>query len=483
MNNKIFSDSTFIKTLKVFLTTIHHNGSVHDSIYHEAIEYFNNEAQQKEQLHSLQQNRNEALHQLENNKKAALTAKLKTKLAQADQILKQFKLQLQEQRLGRLAKIKALATGIIDFCYGENLEETNTRFAKTLACQLLLVPTSAKAAVRYNHYNKHLYRAVLSLKLFDQLLAEELIKNKFVSESYALSLSNGSDEIKQRIHIPLVIVSLLLDVGNYHPEAHAILIGQEGKLDELRALDNDDRIALLKINYQQTINYITEGLGIDQYVGNSKAERAEFDELELQKMDFVKDLLLKSVNPQQGIGNVIKVPQIYTSIVMSSKLNFAYKTVPKAFLILNKGVERNSHSQIAVDTLLKITGLYPQGFGITYIPKDDNDYDLPRYEYAIVNRLFPEDPHAPLCRIVTKNLTFVSNGDDVSLSANQNLYYSTNRKKLEQVSPERLKEILSKLWSNFEQRQQETELIPSCWQPQEYFSYAKHQNLWNKTII
>ncbi|ATC97115.1 hypothetical protein [Pseudoalteromonas tunicata] len=483
MNNKIFSDSAFIKTLKVFLTTVHHSGPIQDSIYHEAIHYFQNEPLQTEQLHNLQQDRNTALHELENNDKDSLNTKLKNKLAQADQLLKKFKLQIREERLARLQKIKMLANEIIDFCYGDNLEETNIRFAKVLGCQLLLVPTSAKAAVRYNHCNKHLYRAVLSLKLFDQLLAEGLIKNKFVSESYALSLNNGSDEIKQRIHIPLVIVSLLLDIGNFHPDAQAILTGPEGKLDELRALDNDERIALLKINYQQTINYITEGLGLDQYIGNSKAEKAEFDQLEIQKISFIKDLLLKSVNPQQGIGNVIKVPQIYTSIVMSSKLNFAYNTVPKAFLILDKGVERNSHSQIAVDTLLKITGLYPQGFGITYIPKDDNGDDLPRYEYAIVNRLYPDDPHAPLCRIVTKNLTFVSNGDDVTLNTSQNLYYPANRKKLEQISPERLKEILSKLWSNFEQRQQETSLIPSCWQPQEYFSYAKHQNLWNKTVI
>lgn len=483
MNNKIFSDSNFIKTLKVFLTTIHHNGSLKDSIYHEAINYFKNEPLQNEQLHNFQQNRNAALAKLEKNNKDSLDAQLKNQLAQAEQLLKKYKQQLREERIERLQKIKNLANGIIDFCYGDNLEDTNIRFAKVLGCQLLLVPTSAKAAVRYNHFNKHLYRAVLSLKLFDQLLAEGLIKNKFVSDSYALSLNNGTDEIKQRIHIPLVIVSLLLDVGNFHPDSLAILTGPEGKLDELRALDNDERIALLKINYQQTINYITEGLGLDQYSGNSKAEKAEFDELEVQKMDFIKDLLLKSVNPQQGIGNVIKVPQIYTSIVMSSKLNFAYNTVPKAFLILDKGVERNSHSQIAVDTLLKITGLYPQGFGITYIPKDDNGDDLPRYEYAIVNRLFPNDPHIPLCRVVTKNLTFVSNGDDVTLHSSQNLYYPTNRKKLEQVSPERLKEILSKLWSNFEQRQQETALIPSCWQPHEYFSYAKHQNLWNKTIL
>ena len=481
MANNAFNESTYIKTLKQILTAIHNTSSLEDSVYHQAITYFSTQEHQSEQLHQRQQALNKVLSEKEQTEKTS--ANIETAIKQAKQALKKQQKIQNEARLERLAQIKKVALNIIDLCYADSLSDTNTRFAKCLGAQLLLVPTLAKQAVRYNHLNKHLYRAVLSLKLFDQLLAEGFIKNKFVLDCHQHSLSHGSEQFKQCIQVPLVMVALLLDVGNFHPESIAILKGPQGSLDELRALNNEERIALLKINYQQTINYLIEGLGADQYIGNSKAEKAEFDELEQQKIIFIKDLLLKAVNPQQGIGNVIKIPQVYTSIVMSSKLNFAYTTVPKAFLILDKGVEHGSHSQIAVNTLLKITGIYPQGFGITYIPKDDTGYDLPRYEYAIVNRLYPEDPHIPICRIVTRNLTFISSGDDATVPASQNLYYPANRKKLEKVSPERLKEILSQLWSNFEQRQEEIELVPQCWQPHEYFSYAKHQNLWNKTVL
>lgn len=481
MANNAFNESNYIKTLKQIITAIHNNSTLEDSIYHQAINYFNTQEDTSEQLHQHHQALNEALSKKE--QAAKTTKNVETAIKHAKQALKKQQKIQSEARLQRLAQLKQVALNIIDLCYGDSLSDTNTRFAKCLGAQLLLVPTQRKQAVRYNHLSKHLYRAVLSLKLFDQLLAEGFIKNKFVLECYQHSLEQGSNQFKECIQIPLVMVSLLLDVGNFHPESITILKGPEGKLDELRALDNEERIALLKINYQQTINYLIEGLGADQYIGNSKAEKAEFDELEQQKIIFIKDLLLKAVNPQQGIGNVIKIPQVYTSIVMSSKLNFAYTTVPKAFLILDKGVEHGSHSKIAVNTLLKITGIYPQGFGITYIPKDDTGYDLPRYEYAIVNRLYPEDPHVPICRIVTRNLTFISSGDDTAVPAKQNLYYPANRKKLEKISPQRLKEILSQLWSNFEQRQEEMELVPQCWQPHEYFSYAKHQNLWNKTVL
>ena len=66
------------------------------------------------------------------------------------------------------------------------------------------------------------------------------------------------------------------------------------------------------------------------------------------------------------------------------------------------------------------------------------------------------------------------------ISVENNLYFPQARKKLEVMSKERLLEILSKLVSNFEERKN-MDLLPKCWFPDEYFSYGKHQNLWNKT--
>ena len=110
---------------------------------------------------------------------------------------------------------------------------------------------------------------------------------------------------------------------------------------------------------------------------------------------------------------------------------------------------------------LPISGHFPQGFGITYIPKDSDKRDLDRYEYAIVNGLYPLEPEQPVCRQVTRNLTFNTFGINVVISAENNLYFPVAQQKLERISEERLREILSKLVSNFEERIN-TDLIPNA---------------------
>ena len=150
--------------------------------------------------------------------------------------------------------------------------------------------------------------------------------------------------------------------------------------------------------------------------------------------------------------------------------------------MLEKGVEKGVYSPVAVSALLKITGVFPQGFGVTYIPKDSDRQDLDRYEYAIVTGLYPDDPRMPVCRMVTRNLTYNVSAQGCVVSVDNNLYYPTARKKLERISEERLLEILSKLVSNFEERKSMA-LLPKCWHPDEYFSYTKNQNLWNKALM
>ncbi len=188
------------------------------------------------------------------------------------------------------------------------------------------------------------------------------------------------------------------------------------------------------------------------------------------------------MKPEHGIGNLLKIPQIYTSVILSTKSNYAYEALPKVALVLEKGVEKGVYSKIAVDALLAITGVFPQGYGITYIPKDSDRQDLDRYEYAIVTGLYPKDVRQPVCRMVTRNLTYNVSAQGCVISMTNNLYYPLARKKLEKISEERLLEILSKLVSNFEERKN-MPLVPCCWHPDEYFSYVKNQNLWNKVVM
>ena len=169
-------------------------------------------------------------------------------------------------------------------------------------------------------------------------------------------------------------------------------------------------------------------------------------------------------------------------MILSTKRNFAYISIPRVFQILNKGVKKGFIDKKAVDSLLKITGIFPQGYGIAYIPQNSKGDYLDRYEFAIVNTLYPQEPYSPICRVATKNQIFIASGRDLHITPENNLYFSIARKKLIKVNPERLKEILSKLWSNFEEWQEQQDLVPKYWQPSEYFSFSKLQNLWNKPL-
>ena len=228
------------------------------------------------------------------------------------------------------------------------------------------------------------------------------------------------------------------------------------------------------------MEYIKRGLGSQKYVGNSKPEKAEFDKKQNSHLVLVNELLVGALNPKKGVGNLIKIPQIYTSFIFSAKANQSLFDLPKAGLMMNKTAQRSSISQVAVDSLISILGHFPQGYGVTYIAENPDGSFSDLYEYAIVNELNPKDPFEPKCRIATKQLKFIANGTTLTVSSKRNLYYPDPKKQLEKIDPERLKLILKKLVSNFEERSQ-MELIPSYWDPHEYFQYEKMQNLWKNT--
>jgi len=478
MVQNIVKESVYTKTIKTIIAAIFSNSSVKDSIYEVAATYFQYASHIEAEKIKLEEQITQTRLKLTENSKSD---KLKQALKKLENTLKNFNLKQREERNTRLLPIKNVCEDILSLCKGRDSHDSNNKFSRILGTIQLMAPTGTKAANNQNKKSKHLYRAILSLLLFEQLMKEQLITNSYIQDVQNKALDEADDEIYQNeVQIPILMTALLLDVGNHHPDAIKILKGEDGKLDEFRTLNNEERLTLLKINYRQTINYLENGIGVATYIGNNKSERALFDEHEKNKLSFILALLKRSVDPKKGIGNVIKIPQIYVSVVLSTRKNFDYKSLPRVFMLLNKGAEKGSHSQVVVNSLLKILGIFPPGFGVTYIPQNMDGVDLERFEYAIVNGIYPENPHAPILRVATKNLTFTSSGHDLVLKPENNLFYPNCRKKLEKVSSERLNEILKKLWSNFENRTDEAQFVPSCWEPHEYFSYIKNQNLWNK---
>ncbi|RVT45537.1 hypothetical protein EMM73_12580 [Rheinheimera sediminis] len=478
------SQSSYSKTVKTVLSKVHDATALNDSVYEVATDYFRHAKLQEEKLLKLQ------LQVRGLEQKQELSSREQKQLAEAQSGLKLYIRMLDDRRVERYRSLKAVCLTVLQLTEGESFEETVQMSSKFLGTIQLLAPSNGKYVASVNQKFKHLYKGILSLRLLDRLLLDNELNNNYViakmraakemqDADSAAAYKSDYAPFRDDVQLPLLMAALLQDIGTYHPDALAILKGAEGEQDEFRVLDEENRVALLKINYQETLNYVTKGLSCDRYVGNSKEERELFNQNEQDKLNFVYTLLKNAIKPEGGVGNLLKIPQIYTSVVLSTKSNHSYESLPKAALVLQSGVERGYYHKAAVDALIKITGLFPQGYGVTYIPKDSDKRDLDRYEYALVVSLYPPAPDVPVCRVVTRNMAFSHAGTNVVISVDNNLHFPAARKKLEKMSEERLLEILSKLVSNFEERKN-MDLIPKCWFPDEYFSYSKNQNLWNR---
>lgn len=397
----------------------------------------------------------------------------------------------QELRLLQHDKLVFIAREILALAEGIDFEETQRKTAKLLATILLISPSEGKQVLRSNECSKPLYKAVLCLRLFDQLYMENMIKDKYILScldntppyQYQYFVNISADDYRiftEQVKIPLIMLAILQDIGNHHPMAKQILYGETLTANPYRTLEANERKKLLQINYTQTMKYILYGIGAGKYIGNFKVEKEAFDKSEKRKLIFMKSVFKSWANSQSILGNLLKVPQIYTSIVLSTKPNFDYRLLPKVYQVLQLNVDKKHCHAKVVELLYKITGMFPLGYGITYIPKDSTGQPLDRYEYAIVTHLNPKDPMQPECRVATRSLAFISRGQDICIEKTSNLFFPQTAKKLSTMSKERLNEILELLSSNYQERQN-LDVIPRCWHAKEYFSIGKNQNLWNKS--
>jgi hypothetical protein len=480
MSKYLTGDTNFTAKVKILLSKIYGRSPLKDSVLERAISYFELEALSQRKLDKL------------NNEISRLVSvgsdKSKNKLTNLKREQRDYLQVLRQESNERAQHLQLVCRDIIELCEGETRADTNKKSAELLGTIQLLSPTEGSKVASVNERSKPLYRGVLTLRLLDQIclktlssgayLTQELTK---ISEYDYQDLRNENEaaylEFVDHVKIPMLMAAILQDIGNYHPDAQKIMQGSDGTKSVFRALNVEERKALLQINYRETMKYLVNGIGVVMYLGNSKEERDTFNKVETNKLRFVKQLLKGSIQPKLGVGNILKIPQIYTAIVLSTKDNYNYKLLPKVYQALYQNAERGNCCRSVVDSLYKITGDFPQGFGVIYIPKD-TDQSV-RYEYAIVTQLYPEKPNEPTCRIATRQLAFIGHGHDLVVKKTNNLYFVDTAKEFSSINKERLNEILELLSSNYLERK-ELDLLPRCWQPEEFFTQKINQKLWNR---
>jgi len=485
------SELQYTTQVKSLITAIYgKSNSTAPSIYAQAQEYFDNKASVQKQLQELKQQ----LVALKGKKSAGLTTKDKKQLlhqiALVEQQSSQLKKSLAEAQLTRYDFMKSIVDEIISLAEGETFEESHRKSAKLLGTIQLTINTESKTVAEEHERCKPLYKSVLCLRLLDQLLLEDNLKSQYVLSrlkgiskelylTFAECAPQKYQDYMEQVKSAVVTAALLQDIGNYHPDAQLLLFCEDGKADPFRTLSLEERKKLLQINHTETLHYVVAGIGMGKYIGDSKDEQALFNKMEKEKLEFINHMLKNWINPAEGIGNILKVPQIYTSIVLSTKPNYDFKLIPQVYQVLHQHAKKGFCNQEVVNSLEKITGMFPQGFGVTFIPKDSDGNDSDRFEYAIVSHLYPADIKQPVCRTVTRNLTFIARGVDVVVAEQNNLYFPETAKSLTKISKQRLDEILELLASNYHERKN-MDMLPRCWHAKDYFSVARHQNLWNK---
>lgn len=479
------ADKSYVRQLKRLISSLLSVSKFQHSVYGQASQFFQQDTFQNTTLTMLQQAWDQAQQQLR-----LATAKTEARLVQQAQQCQQAFVaeqnKQQQQRLNNHSQLYMLCQQFLQLTEGNNRTETILRSSKMLGTLQLLAPSEGEQIASVQQKYKPLYKATLSLRLLDHLLAQGLITNSYIlqkaQQRKAAAETNDACPFRDDVQIPLLMALLLQDVGHYHPDALKILTGPDGNWPRNRELEPAERSRFLDISLQASLSFLLKGIGVPKYRGNSRPERDAFDKNEQDKLAFAATLLRCSTKPGSGVGNLLKLPQVYASAVLPGRNRFDYQALPKVALILKAGAANGQYDGRMVQSLLSITGIFPQGYGIVFLPKDASGQPLDRYEFAIVNSLYPPQPEAPICRVVTRNLHYRNNLPNSSISVAHNLYFKPARQQLAVIPPQRLHEILSKLSSDFEPGRLRR-LLPRYWHPDEFFAEPRHQNLWNRTEL
>ncbi len=454
------------------------------SLYQHAADYFRNEPANKQKLTQLKAEIRDAKLSLQTQSGRSARV-LEQQLEQLNKKYEVERLSQQTHRTQRLNNAIDVCLDILSLTEGADFDETQLKTAKFLTTLVLFSPEKSKKLAELHHSLKPAYKAVLSIRVLDRLVSDGVVKNAYIIKNYAVDKRYETDAAHyecytQSVILPIMLAAIFQDVGLQHPALTELLEGKEGNKDRFRLLEKQEREEMLALNYQYTIDYLKNGLGCQQASAEKEHDIAEFDEAEQKRLKFQLGLVLDANSSKRGTSEIIKIPQIYASVIFSTKRDYQRKNLPTAsILIAQLAIKKVISPQIS-EVFVSIVGQFPLGFGIAYIAQNTDGDVLDFYEYAIVSRLTPPKTDQPICRLVTKNLMFLPHGKTGVIKKVHNLHFQVARKKLVKIDPKRLAKVMQKLSHNY-RIEDSKPIIPCYWEPHEYFCVQGNQNLWSNS--
>ncbi|WP_334020633.1 hypothetical protein [Alteromonas sp. S015] len=365
-------------------------------------------------------------------------ARLVAQQTQCDNELRALEDELRVKSNERYEHLDQLTDYMLNLLNGER---TFSQFLGTIA----LSTPSPKEKVRHirNERYKPIYITALTIALFEELrlkstfvtqyLKEELDKLFPKGERFSLMVDkglNGASNLtfnpmpadikmayRENVLKPIAKAALLQSIGMHSPEASQLL-GD----DRYRKLNHKERTKLLAIIEKKTADYIKLGVGVPTIKYVSRAHKDVFDSHERRQLDFMLQILESLKAERHELGDLLRIPMTYASFLLSTKEDFDYQQIYRAYDILDQGRVDKHYRAEHVTAFLNMVGRFPLGSGLYVIQQESG-----QIEKAIVSSLYPDNVDEPICKIITRRQIQFLSQTELIISKKSNLFFEECR--------------------------------------------------------
>lgn len=257
----------------------------------------------------------------------------------------------EKRRLQRLKNAITVCSKLLALTEGHDRDATWQKSA-TFFHSILSVSQSTEH-VEGCQKIKPIYKGILSLRLLDTLMSKGLLKFHYLRKYYNEALRYGGNNdfqtgYQHTVILPVMLAALFQDIGLQHPTLKDMVHHEDDRTGE-RLLEPDERKILLANNFLFTKDYLLFGLGARVATGLTRIASTAFDMREKTQVQFRTAIIKDATTPKLGIGDLIKIPQVYTSLVLpsvhSEANNSAHKELPKIPILINRWVDKSKLNQ------------------------------------------------------------------------------------------------------------------------------------------
>ncbi len=374
----------------------------------------------------------------------------------------------------------ALLTGISNKISHHMQSQKKTE--KLLGTIMLQAPTTnKKLRIKLNSESKPVYMSTMA-----SLLIKDLIENGHTFESQYiqeivsnLNIPNKQDTKITETEENFEVLSTKLfsqitqgiyihQLGLQSESSQKILKEKKGDNSEI---SKEQRCEFLKQSSKISLEFLIFGISAQRPKLDTKEQETEWKKKVRKELNF-KSEVIKSINHANGeIGEILKVCQLYTSLMLQDKEHEQQGLENYAYKIMKSRSEQGKLNQQFCEKLLNIMGQFPIGSGLFMMNQTlpgHKDKNPNLIEKAIVTKIYPKNPQEPFIKKVTRNELYYKYEEQGTLIKCENLTFNFNK-----LSPLKQK--------NFKQQYSpDQEKANRFWKPNDIFnSRISEKNLWN----